>query len=99
MTSWLPERLNDLIYRMDTQYQDEGLPKSSDYIYVFEDNDNIIGCILPDGDSIHISLKNEYESLIPNSSVIRIIASKTNGSSWYATFLMFSTVKLVIFSL
>ena len=24
MTSWLPERLHDLIYRMDTQYTNEG---------------------------------------------------------------------------
>lgn len=63
MTSWLPERLHDLIYRMDIQYRDEGKPKSSDYIYIFEDNHEIVGCILPDGDAIYISLKKEYESL------------------------------------
>ena len=34
MTSWLPERLHDLIFRMDTQYSDALLPKSSDYIYL-----------------------------------------------------------------
>ena len=63
MTSWLPERLHDLIYRMDTQYTDAGKPKSSDYIFIWEDNDEIIGCILPDGDAIYISLKNGYEEL------------------------------------
>lgn len=63
MTSWLPERLHDLIYRMDTQYTDEGKLKSSDYIFLWEDNDKIVGSILPDGDAIYISLKNGYEDL------------------------------------
>lgn len=63
MTSWLPERLHDLIYRMDTQYNNAGKNKSSDYIFIWEDNDEIIGCILPDGDAIYISIKQEYENL------------------------------------
>ena len=42
MTSWLPERLHDLIFRMDTQYTDIGKPKSSDYIFIWEDNDEIV---------------------------------------------------------
>lgn len=63
MTSWLPERLHDLIYRMDTQYSDEGKLKSSDYIFLFEENNEIVGAILPDGDAIYISLKNGYEDL------------------------------------
>ena len=37
MSSWLPERLHDLIYRMDTQYTDAGNPKSSDYIFIWEE--------------------------------------------------------------
>lgn len=63
MTSWLPERLHDLIYRMDTQYTDVGKPKSSDYIFLWEDNNEIVGCILPDGDAIYISIKNGHETL------------------------------------
>ena len=63
MTSWLPERLHDLIYRMDTQYTDAGNPKSSDYIFIWEDNDEIVGCILPDGDAIYMSIKKGYEDL------------------------------------
>lgn len=63
MTSWLPERLHDLIFRMDTQYTDAGKFKSSDYIYLWEDNNEIVGCILPDGDVIYISIKNGYDSL------------------------------------
>lgn len=63
MTSWLPERLHDLIYRMDTQYVEEGNLKSSDYIFIWFDNNEIVGCILPDGDAIYMSLKNRYEYL------------------------------------
>ena len=47
----------------DTQYTDEGNPKSSDYIFIWEDNEEIVGCILPDGDAIYISIKNGYEDL------------------------------------
>lgn len=63
MTSWLPERLHDLIYRMDTQYLDEGKLKSSDYIFYWENDNEIVGCILPDGDAIYISIKKGYENL------------------------------------
>lgn len=63
MTSWLPERLHDLIYRMDTQYAYAGKPKSSDFIFLWEDNNEIVGCILPDGDAIYMSIKKGYEIL------------------------------------
>ena len=63
MTSWLPERLHDLIYRMDTQYTDKGKLKSSEYIFLWEDNNEIVACILPDGDAIYMSIKNGYEDL------------------------------------
>ena len=63
MTSWLPERLHDLIFRMDTQYTEAGNLKSSDYIFIWEDNNEIVGCILPDGDAIYMSIKNGYEDL------------------------------------
>ncbi len=63
MTSWLPERLHDLIYRMDTQYTDAGKQKSSEYIFLWEDNNEIVACILPDGDAIYMSIKNGYEDL------------------------------------
>ena len=63
MTSWLPERLHDLIFRMDTQYTAAGKLKSSDYIFIWEDNNEIVGCILPDGDAIYMSIKKGYEDL------------------------------------
>ena len=63
MTSWLPERLHDLIYRMDRQYLDQGKPKSSDYIYLFLDNEEIVGVILPDGDAIYMSIKKGCETI------------------------------------
>ncbi len=60
MTSWLPERLHDLIYSKDTYSSN---PKSSDYIFMWEDNNEIVGCILPDGDAIYMSIKKGYENL------------------------------------
>ena len=59
MQSWLPQRLNDLVYRMDRQYLDKGMPKSSDFITMWIENNEIVGCILPDGDAIYISTENE----------------------------------------
>ena len=41
MTSWLPERLHDLIYRMGAQEPDGG-PKSADYIFLWEENEKIV---------------------------------------------------------
>lgn len=63
MTSWLPERLHDLIYRMDTQYADAGQEQSRNYIFLWEEQGEIVSCILPDGDAIYISISNGYESL------------------------------------
>lgn len=63
MTSWLPERLHDLVFRMTSQELDGGKPKSTDYIYLWVDNNEIVGCILPDGDSIYMSIKKGYENL------------------------------------
>ena len=63
MTSWLPERLHDLIYRMDTQYLKSGKEKSSDYIFIWYEEDKIVGCILPDGDAIYISTRVGYDHL------------------------------------
>ena len=62
MQCWLPQRFDDLIFRIDTLYHEErGLKKSSDYIYIFEDNNQIVGLILPDGDSFNSSIKTGYE--------------------------------------
>ena len=63
MASWLPERLHDLIYRMDTQHVDAGKNKSSDYIFLWEENEKIVACILSDGDAIYVSIKKEHEEL------------------------------------
>ena len=64
MVCWLPERFDDLIFRIDTLYHDErGLERSSDYIYIFEDNDEIVGVVLPDGDSFNSCIKNGYENI------------------------------------
>jgi len=38
---------------MDTQYTDAVNPKSSDYIFIWEDKDEIVGCILPYGDALY----------------------------------------------
>ncbi len=64
MVCWLPERFDDLIFRIDTLYHDErGLEKSSDYIYIFEENNEIVGLIVPDGDSFNSCIKKGYENI------------------------------------
>lgn len=64
MVSWLPQRFDDLIYRVDTLYRDErGLLASQDYVYIFEEDNNIVGLIIPDGDSFNSCIKNGYEKI------------------------------------
>lgn len=66
MTSWLPQRLNDLVYRIDVQHlQKHGGLVSKDYIFLWEENGEIIACTLPDGDMIYAAIKNGYEFLFP----------------------------------
>ena len=52
--SWLPERLHDLIYRVGAQEMEEGRKKSADYIYLWEEDEEMIACILPDGENIYV---------------------------------------------
>lgn len=63
MASWLPERLHDLIYRMGAQEADGGRERSMDYIYLWEEQDELVACILPDGENIYMSIKNGFEEL------------------------------------
>lgn len=65
-TSWLPERLHDLIYRVGAQEMDEGRERSADHIYLWEKNGEIAACILPDGENIYVSIKTGFESLFPS---------------------------------
>ena len=66
MECWLPARFDDLVFRIDTLYEKErGLRASKDFIYIFEENDNIVGLILPDGDSFNSSIKRGYEYIFP----------------------------------
>lgn len=65
MVSWLPQRFDDLIYRIDVLYHDErGKERNSDYTYLFEDDsNNIVGLVVPDGDSFNTCIKKGYEDL------------------------------------
>ena len=64
MICWLPERFDDLIFRVDTLYHDErGLNRSADFIYIFEENNEIVGLIIPDGDSFNSCIKKGYENI------------------------------------
>ena len=63
MSSWLPERLHDLIYRMGAQEADGGRVRSMDYIFLWEEDGEIVACILPDGENIYISIKKGFEHL------------------------------------
>ena len=64
--SWLPARLQDLIYRVGVQKMSEGREKSVDHIYLWEENGEIAACILPDGENIYMSIKNGFERLFPS---------------------------------
>lgn len=59
--SWLPERLHDIIYRMGPVEGDGS--RSADFIFLFEEEGEIKGCILPDGENIYFSVKKEYSCL------------------------------------
>ena len=63
--SWLPARLHDLIYRVAMQETDEGREKSADHIYWWEENGEIAACILPDGENVYVSIRDGWESLVP----------------------------------
>ena len=66
MECWLPARFDDLVYRIDTLYKDErGLKASKDYIFIFEEDEQIIAVILPDGDSFNSAIKRGYEHIFP----------------------------------
>ncbi len=64
--SWLPERLHDLIFRVGAMEADEGRERSADYIFLWEDNEEIIACILPDGENIYMSVKDGFEQIFPS---------------------------------
>ena len=66
MSSWLPERLHDLIYRMSAQEADGCRERSMDYIFLWEENGEIVACILPDGENIYFSLQKGFEHLFPS---------------------------------
>lgn len=65
IVSWLPQRFDDLIFRVDTLHHDErGLERSADYTFIFESDDGeIIGLLVPDGDSAYTCIKNGHEEL------------------------------------
>jgi hypothetical protein len=66
MVCWLPQRFDDLVYRIETLYKIErGKEASSDYIFIFEENDEIVGVLLPDGDSFNSAIKKGYEYIFP----------------------------------
>lgn len=63
--SWLPQRLHDLYYRMGAMEADEGRPRSTDYIFLWERGGEIAACLLPDGENIYFSQKPGHEALFP----------------------------------
>ena len=58
---WLPQRLHDLIYRTGELEAESGAVRSGDYIFLFEKDGRIDGCILPDGENIYFSFRPERE--------------------------------------
>ena len=46
--TWLPARLHDLLYRVSAQEADEGRPHSASYLYLWQEQEEIAACLLPD---------------------------------------------------
>ena len=64
MVCWLPQRFDDLIYRIDVlHHYERGLDRDSDYILIFEDNNEIVGVVIPDGGSFNSCIKKGYENI------------------------------------
>ena len=66
MTSWLPARLHDLIYRVAPHERDGGRKESKDYIFLWEDQGEIVASILPDGENVYFSIQTGFEYLFPD---------------------------------
>ena len=64
--AWLPERLHDIIYRVGAQETAEGSERSADHMYYWEENGEIVACILPDGENIYVAIRSGYEHLFPS---------------------------------
>lgn len=63
---WLPQRLHDLIYRTGELEAEAGGERSGDYIFLFEENGRIDGCVLPDGENIYFSFRPEGKICFPS---------------------------------
>ena len=48
------------------QEADEGRERSAGHIYLWEENDGIAACILPDGENIYVSIRNGWEWIFPS---------------------------------
>lgn len=90
--SWLPERLHDLLYRVSALEEDEQREKSMDYVFLWEENEEIVACILPDGDNIYLSIRNGFEQILPSMiafgerNCLPLFAKADNGTVklWFA---------------
>ena len=66
MLCWLPQRFDDLVFRLETLYVDERKGESSlKHILIVEDHEEIVGLVLPDGDSFNSCIRNGYEFIFP----------------------------------
>lgn len=63
--SWLPARLHDLLYRVAAQERLDGRAVSGDYIFLWEQGQQLNACLLPDGENIYLAIRPGYESLFP----------------------------------
>ena len=62
MTCWLPQRFDDLIFRV------VGIPRHnqlSDFIYLFEEKNQIIGLVIPDDAAFNSCIRKGYEHIYP----------------------------------
>ena len=64
ISSCLPQRFDDLIFRVDTLYKNErGLKAFQDYTYIFENNNKIVRLVVLNCDSFNSCIKTGYEKI------------------------------------
>lgn len=87
MVCWLPQRFDDLIFRVDTLYHDERrLERSRDYTFLFESNGRIDGLLVPDGDSMNTCIRMGHEELfapmleLAERELLPLFERSTDGS-------------------
>lgn len=65
ITCWLPQRFDDLIFRIDTVRGKQKKLAFQDFVFIWEEKKEIVALLIPDGESCYPNIKPGYEYLFP----------------------------------